>query len=173
MMYNCIMRNKPPVTKYFIIIAALVAFWVSPISASTLSSSPEGNWIQVDENSHQPDGIIKIYSANGKLYGKIIKAFPHNGKPQRKLCNFCVGNLHNTSIIGMIIMSDFVQIKNNVWGKGKIMDPSSGKIYNCTLTLSDDGNYLNVRGYIGISLFGRSQTWIRQKQVSGAIKHKL
>ena len=49
----------------------------------------------------------------------------------------------------------------SVWKGGEILDPDNGKTYRCKMTLSDDGKELNVRGYIGISLIGRTQTWHR------------
>ena len=53
--------------------------------------------------------------------------------------------------------------KDDEWKGGEILDPKNGKTYSCRLRLKDDGKKLEVRGYIGFSLFGRSQMWLREK----------
>ena len=53
------------------------------------------------------------------------------------------------------------QLQANEWGNGYIIDPKNGEIYHCKMTIDPDGNTLQVRGYIGIPLFGRTQTWTR------------
>jgi uncharacterized protein (DUF2147 family) len=65
-------------------------------------------------------------------------------------------------ILGMTIITDMKK-DGDGWDNGQILDPENGKIYKCKMRLEDGGNKLVVRGYIGVSLLGRSQTWIRQQ----------
>jgi uncharacterized protein (DUF2147 family) len=148
--------------KIFLLALFVVFGLMAQISLAQDINSPVGKWIQVDEKTHQKHSIIEIYSDQGKLFGKILETFPQNGKPPRKFCDLCKGELYNAPIIGLVIMQDFSQSKANVWDDGTILDPASGKIYNCKLTLLPGGKYLKVCGYIGISLLGRSQFWLRQ-----------
>jgi len=126
------------------------------------SQSPVGYWKTIDDETQKPKSIIKIFeSHNHTLIGQIVRLFPKtNENPNHKLCKACKGLLHNKPIVGMIILTG-LQYDSNQWIGGKIMDPANGKTYNCTIRLASDGKELYVRGYIGITLFGRSQTWNR------------
>ena len=60
-------------------------------------------------------------------------------------------------IVGLVIVQDLIKEGEN-WVDGTILDPANGKRYSCNISLRDDGN-LDVRGYLGFSLLGRSQVW--------------
>jgi uncharacterized protein (DUF2147 family) len=64
--------------------------------------------------------------------------------------------------MGMVLMKDFEYDAKNVWDDGEIYDPKSGKTYSCKMTLTDP-DHLEVRGYVGISLIGRTDKWTRAK----------
>lgn len=140
-----------------------ICLYIANASADVVSNlTPEGKWIQYDDVTKKPHSVIQIYAKDGKFFGKILETFSINGKPPRKYCDLCQGALYNAPIIGLGIMNNFKQLSSKVWGDGTILDPSSGKIYSCKLTLSDDGKTMDVRGFIGISLLGRSQIWLKQ-----------
>ncbi len=63
-------------------------------------------------------------------------------------------------LVGKRILKDFVFSKKNVWEKGSVYDPESGKTYSCKITRQDDGS-LKVRGFIGVSLLGRTSIWTK------------
>jgi uncharacterized protein (DUF2147 family) len=120
--------------------------------------SPIGYWKTIDDVSGEPKSIVKItYSEAGTLSGSVVKLF----KEPHKVCEACEGEEHNKPIVGMVIMKQLVPSKDNSseWANGQILDPKNGKIYNCLIKLTEDGQKLKVRGYIGFPLFGRSQTW--------------
>lgn len=125
------------------------------------SSSVLGTWVQVDEHTGKPHSLIKIYQEKQGICGKIIKVYRLPNLPFTKTCVKCEGALQNTPIIGLQIMQNFQQEKSNFWTNGTILDPDSGSIYKCQLTLMDDGKELKVHGYIGIPLLGRTQVWHR------------
>ena len=118
-----------------------------------------GKWKTIDDLTGKEKGIVEIYEHKGKIFGRIVEIFEHDKKHLK--CEKCQGEDKNKPILGLNIINGL--IKNvDVYEGGKIIDPKNGKSYNCKITL-DGKDKLIVRGYIGISLFGRSQTWIRHR----------
>jgi uncharacterized protein (DUF2147 family) len=97
--------------------------------------------------------------SNGELSGKVIKGLGPDNDPQRR-CTECTDARKDQLILGMTIVSDMKQ-SDGGWDGGNILDPENGKVYKCKMHVEDNGQKLIVRGYIGISLLGRSQTWNR------------
>lgn len=129
------------------------------LSVNAAAASPVGLWKTIDDISNEPKSIISISeSPSHQLSGKVIKLF---ADPTR-LCTACEGKSHNKPIVGLTVMEGLKPAKDkNLWENGQILDPKTGKIYHCTARLIDGGKKLQVRGYIGLPLFGRSQTWER------------
>ncbi|MGD1980267.1 MAG: DUF2147 domain-containing protein [Flavobacteriaceae bacterium] len=134
---------------YAIILAALLSFQ---------TSSVQGTWVNIDDETGVEKSEITLYVENGKLYGKIERLLlPED---QGKVCEKCKGKEKNQPIEGLIIVKGLSK-DGEVWTDGKILDPANGKSYDCTIKL-DDSNTLNVRGYLGFSFIGRSQVWKRK-----------
>lgn len=130
-------------------------------SFASNANSPIGVWKTIDDVTGQPKSIIQIYAnADQTLSGKILKIFPSPGKDQNEVCDACKGARHNQKIVGMVILEG-MKASGDKWDGGHILDPKNGKTYRCTFKLINNGTELSVRGYIGISMFGRSQVWIR------------
>ena len=111
----------------------------------------------------QGKGQIQIYKQNSKYYGKIIwlkNPKDVNGQPKVDRKN-PDPDLRSKPIIGMVMLKDF-KYDDEEWSGGHIYNPSDGKEYKAYMTLKDK-NTLAVRGYIGISLFGKTDTWTRVK----------
>lgn len=124
--------------------------------------SPIGYWKTIDDVSGQPKSIVQFYlSDKNELTGKVVKLF----KGALEYCSACQGNLKNKPILGMVVVKGLKQLKKNpnIWKDGEALDPKNGKTYHCMITVVENGQKLNARGYIGIPLFGRTQTWIRVK----------
>ena len=124
-----------------------------------ISQTILGKWKTIDDETGKEKGIVEIYEHKGKTYGKIIEIFEQSKKHLK--CEKCECDDHNKPILGLNIIKGLKK-NGDVYDGGKIIDPKNGKSYHCKITL-DGRDKLTVRGYIGISLFGRSQTWIRQK----------
>ena len=122
------------------------------------SNSLEGIWITKDDVTGREKSEVLIYKDNGKLYGKIINLLLPEDKG--KLCTKCKGEYKNKPIEGMVILNDLI-LEDGIWEDGTIIDPKSGKIYDCYLSLEKQ-NTLKVRGYLGFSLLGRTQIWKRK-----------
>lgn len=140
---------------------ALMVLFVS--TATMAAGSVSGLWKTIDDATGKPKAIVRVTVSGGVLSGTIIKIFPSPGKDQNQLCEKCKGSLHNKRIVGMTILRGLTEEKNNPgnWSGGSILDPMNGKTYRCALHLQDGGQVLNVRGYLGVQLFGRSQQWHR------------
>ena len=93
--------------------------------------------------------------------GKIIKVLKSDDGPN-PVCKECDGERKNKPIEGMTILWGLSK-DGDEWNGGQILDPKNGKIYKAKMSLDDGGRKLNVRGYIGFSLMGRSQVWLRQE----------
>jgi len=103
----------------------------------------------------QKNGKIQIYKEGDKYYGKIIW-----GKENRKDKNNPDPALRSRDLLGSIILFHFKHAGGKKWEDGKIYDPDNGKKYSCNMKLRDN-NTLEIRGYIGISLIGRTEVWTR------------
>jgi len=129
--------------------------------------SPIGYWKTIDDITGKPKSIVQVWqNPDKKLMAKVIKIFPTQSSDQNKVCTACLGNKHNQPIVGMVILSG-LRSSENQWANGDILDPENGKTYKCTARLADNGKRLTVHGYIGLPLFGRSQTWERVDLMSG------
>jgi uncharacterized protein (DUF2147 family) len=129
-------------------------------TAATLS--PVGTWLTIDDETNKPRSVIQIWDQDGQLEGKVVKVFYRQGEGPKDVCDKCTDPEHqNKRILGMTILWGMQQDNALQWGGGNILDPHNGKIYRCQMQLSPNNQQLAVRGYIGISLLGRSQTWLR------------
>ena len=132
------------------------------LSTSVFAASLNGTqWQTIDDKTGEKKAIIQLNESNGKVSGKIIKVL--NKEEAKAVCTKCPGSLKNKPIEGLQILSGLKADGNNKWSDGKLVDAESGKTYSGKLTLSDNGQSLDLRGYVGSPLFGRSQTWQRIK----------
>ena len=134
----------------------------SAVTAMAQADSPVGTWQTIDDHTGQPKALVQItQDSSGALDGKVIKGLGPNDQPERR-CTACTDARKDQLILGMTIINDMKKVDDG-WDDGQILDPENGKIYKCKMHLEDGGNKLVVRGYIGVSLLGRSQTWVRQQ----------
>ncbi|ABE30156.1 hypothetical protein DR64_489 [Paraburkholderia xenovorans LB400] len=134
----------------------------SAVTAMAQADSPVGTWQTIDDHTGQPKALVQIaQDGSGSLSGKVIKGLGANDQPDRR-CTACTDARKDQPILGMTIISDMKR-DGDAWDHGQILDPENGKVYKCKMHLEDGGNKLVVRGYIGVSLLGRSQTWVRQQ----------
>lgn len=116
-----------------------------------------GKWINSDSEAH-----IQIYKKGNQYYGKLVwLKNPNDGGKAKQDVKNPNANLRSRAILGLEILKGF-SFNDGVWENGTIYDPKSGKTYSCKLTIHEKDK-LNVRGYIGISLIGRTDTWTRVK----------
>ncbi|MDR5750899.1 MULTISPECIES: DUF2147 domain-containing protein [unclassified Caballeronia] len=138
------------------------ALFASATLAAAQMNSPVGVWQTIDDHTGQAKAVVEIVEdGNGTLSGKIVKGLGENDKPERR-CTACTDARKDQLIKGMTFITGMKQ-DGDEWQGGQILDPESGKLYKCKMHLEEGGQKLVVRGFIGVSLLGRSQTWIRQQ----------
>lgn len=123
---------------------------------SMQAQSITGKWKTIDDETGKPKSIVEITEKNGVYYGKVIEILSE--KKDAK-CDKCPGERNGKPIKGLSIINGMKKDGSEFSG-GKILDPVSGKEYKCIIKLNG-ANKLDVRGYVGISALGRTQTWTR------------
>jgi uncharacterized protein (DUF2147 family) len=141
------------------IVAGAVAF--AGLSAWA-QSTPVGLWKTIDDDTKKEKSLVRISEAGGVFSGKIEKLLDPDTKPDAK-CDKCSDERKDQPILGLPIIRN---VKANaddaaLWDGGEILDPNNGKTYKVRLRPADGGKKLEVRGYIGAPLLGRTQTWHR------------
>lgn len=124
-----------------------------------------GVWKNIDDQTGFSKGTVEIFqNSDGTYSGKVASINPHPGYTPKEFCDKCPGEYRNKPILGMTVLRDFkVSPKNPAeYINGMILDPTSGKLYKSKIKLNSTGKRINIRGYIGVEIIGRSQTWIRQ-----------
>jgi uncharacterized protein (DUF2147 family) len=124
-------------------------------------NSPIGLWKTIDDSTGKPRSLIRISDKNGELIATVEKGLLPTDT-SNDLCDKCTDERKGKSLIGMIIM-DGMKAKGDVYEGGHILDPDNGKVYQCKIKLDSTGKQLEVRGFIGVSLIGRSQIWVREE----------
>jgi uncharacterized protein (DUF2147 family) len=143
-------------TRILLIIAVLL---FAPFSFA--NDSPVGLWKTIDDKTNKPRSIVRIVEENGEFKGLVEKGLVE-GESADRVCDKCDPPRKGQKILGMTFMWGLKKDGNEFKG-GEILDPDNGKIYKCKMKLVDGGKKLDVRGYIGISLIGRTQTWLREE----------
>lgn len=145
------------------LLAALL-FALAALPAFAQSPSPVGQWRTIDDETSEPRAIVEIYEEDGSLYGRIVEILkardeaPRNDEGQI-ICTACEGEKENQPVEGLVIIEDMEQ-DGSRWSGGTILDPENGKAYKARMELEGEDR-LKVRGYIGLPLLGRTQTWYR------------
>ena len=129
------------------------------IQADPSAPTAAGVWKQVDE-SGKVGALVTITREGDAFVGRLSQLFLDPGDNPNPICENCPGNKHDQPFLGLLFIEGMKQSGVDYNG-GTILDPETGKIYNAKMSLSPDGKRLTVRGFIGFSLFGRSQTWTR------------
>jgi uncharacterized protein (DUF2147 family) len=121
--------------------------------------SPAGLWKTIDDKTGRARGFVRIYEQNGELFGKIESSL--SPQDAREVCGRCSGERKDKPVIGMVILTGMKRTGSEYAG-GEILDPDTGWVYRCKMRLVEGGRKLILRGYVGFSLLGRSQTWLRE-----------
>ena len=130
------------------------------VTISSFSQTIFGNWNSYDEETNKIESVIEVYEKDSKAFAKIVSISDSNRSAAT--CVECSGKRKNAQILGMNILTGLKK-DGNEWSGGKILDPKNGKEYKCYLQLLDN-NTIKLRGYIGISMFGRTAIWKRAKK---------
>ena len=155
------MRVKSVLAQSVLALAALTPLIAAGPAATADLSSPVGLWQAVDDSTKQPTGWFIISNHDGVYSGIIAKMFMKPGEAPNPVCDKCVDDRQNHPWLGLEIIRDMKQEEADKYGGGNILDPRDGKVYHATLKLTQDGQTLVVRGYLGIELLGKNTYWTR------------
>jgi uncharacterized protein (DUF2147 family) len=140
---------------------SLAMFLCFTTAALANPPTPVGTWRVIGDKSGEPEALVAISERDGTFEGKIVKVFARPGVDPGAMCELCQGARRNQPVQGLTILSG-MRREADAYTGGEILDPDSGETYRCKMTLSADNHRLLVRGFIGISIFGRTQTWLRE-----------
>jgi uncharacterized protein (DUF2147 family) len=143
-----------------IVMGAVVLLGAAGLPLRAAEPTAAGLWEQVDENSGKPESWFKIIERNSVFEGAVVKIFFKPGEDENWVCSKCEGAEKGAPVLGLTLIKG-MQRNGTSYENGTIMDPRDGSVYRALMQLSPDGRKLEVRGYLGISLFGRSQVWNR------------
>ena len=134
----------------------------SSAHSSSSQSSPVGAWKTIDDATRVEKSIVRITERDGELSGSIEKLLDPNAPPN-PVCDTCGDDRKGKALVGLEIIrhSHHDAEDPQLWTGGEILDPANGKTYRLRLKPVDGGRKLEVRGYIGTPMIGRTQTWIR------------
>jgi len=132
-----------------------------------------GVWEQYDDDTKQLSSLVRLVQLpDGHFEGMVEKIIPGPGEDPNPRCTKCEGVHKNQLVLGMRIITNLQRTSIARYEKGEILDPDSGDRYQLRITVLDNGQKLDVRGYLGLSLFGRSQIWIRAMNQAGALGNR-
>ncbi len=149
------MRNR--------LLALLLAVPLAVASFASVAQTPVGKWTTIDDKTGKPKSVVEIYqAADGSLAGKVNEILQSERGPN-PVCDKCSGDRKDKPVKGMVILWGLKQ-DGDTWEDGQILDPASGKLYSARIRLTDGGGKLEVRGFMGFSLLGRTQVWMRRTE---------
>ena len=137
--------------------AVLLCLLAAGLLAADSGATPAGRWRTFDDKTGKAKAIIVLYEEKGLLFGRVETLVDPDAV---KICDKCSDERKGQPVTGMVVVRRMKKEGEEYTG-GDILDPKNGSVYRCKMRLVDQGRKLSVRGYLGLSLFGRSQTWIR------------
>jgi uncharacterized protein (DUF2147 family) len=141
--------------------AALTLLATTFSGAALAQATPVGVWKTIDDKTKTERAQVRITESNGVLSGKVEKLLAPDAKPDA-VCDKCSDDRKDMPIVGMEILRGVKRSgSDKLWDGGTILDAAEGKVYRVRIAPVDGGKKLEVRGYVGVPMLGRTQTWIR------------
>jgi uncharacterized protein (DUF2147 family) len=129
-------------------------------AAALAQTTPAGLWKTIDDDGKTEKSLVRIVDSNGVLSGKIEKVLDPTAKADA-VCDQCTDERKDKPIVGLTILRNLKRGDGEWWEGGDIVDPKNGKLYKARVRTTEGGKKLEMRGYVGMPMLGRTQTWIR------------
>ncbi len=141
------------------LIAAAVLSLVANLAMA--QTSPAGLWKTIDDETKAEKSLVRV-SDTGGVFSAVIEKLLDPARQDAK-CDKCSDDRKDKPVMGMTIVRNVKHSSSDaeLWDGGEILDPNNGKVYKVRLKPIDGGKKMEVRGYIGMPMLGRTQTWIR------------
>jgi uncharacterized protein (DUF2147 family) len=157
-----VLRRTQSAGAWLFVLVSMFAWAAQPAVAA--DKSVNGYWKSFNKDTGKVQSIFRVWEDKGKLVGKIVKTFPKPGEKPQERCTECSGAQKDQPVIGLIFMWGLEPEQDNAhkWTGGKVLNPADGKVYNAEVELSDDGESLNMYGYIRVLVkLGGTDVWKR------------
>ena len=138
-------------------------------TSTSFAATPEGFWKSIDDRTGEPLSLIEIkQEKDGTYSGTIIHRYPNQGGHTLTHCTKCPEPFKDKPLVGLKILTGFQELakKPGYYVNGKVVDAKSGGVYKGKANVSKNGRRLHMRGYVGISLLGRSNVWVRSESAT-------
>lgn len=144
------------IMKQIVIVISVVLLFFARVACAYDPYSAVGFWLAIDDKTNKPSSLIKIWQdpKNLNYYGKIYKILGTEGRQDKKRPN---------PMLGRVIITD-MKYQNKQYVNGWVFDPRSGTKYHAKMWVTQDGRLLNLRGYVGVPLLGRTTQWQRMNK---------
>jgi len=151
-------------TTQFVIRTALALATVGAFGGAQAQMTPVGSWHTIDDKTGEIKSLVVITESSGVLSGHVDKLLRKDAD-QKAVCDKCTDDRKDKPVLGLEIIRAAKKAEGkDVWEGGNIVDPDNGTVYKLKLTPVDGGKKLEVRGFIGFALLGRTQIWVRVPQ---------
>lgn len=150
-------------SKRILVLFLLVESFLLGSQANGKGLGLSGEWQTIDHKINKPSSILRIWKSDsdGKYYGKIVKVYNLPSRATLDRCQHCPGKLRDHLILGLTMLFGFTDIGHGKYHDGRILDPESGRIYQCMMWLDKNERALHVRGYVGFPWLGHMDVWFR------------
>jgi uncharacterized protein (DUF2147 family) len=145
------------------IVALIIVFGSMIGSNAVFAQDITGIWQHIDDKSGNPHATIEIRKESNNTYsGTVINLIKRPGYSPSPNCVNCPAPYTNQPILGMTVLKGLKNIEGtSTYNQGRVIDPLNGQVYDAKMKLNPSGKRLSLRAYMGASILGRNQTWIR------------